>query len=133
MILLDTHVWVWWVHGNPRLRQEDVAYLDAASIEGLAISVISCWEVAKLVSVGRLILPQTAAEWIDLALAYPGVQIAPLTPEVAVASAYLPGNFHRDPADQIIVATSRVRKWPLATADSKILNYPHVNTLKVGS
>ena len=63
------------------------------------------------------------------ALAYPGIQLIELTPQIAIESTKLPGNFHRDPADQIIVATARVFDIPLMTVDGKILNYLHVRTL----
>ena len=74
---------------------------------GLGVSVISCWEVAKLVENGRLKLQCPVEEWIEQALAYPGVQLLQLTPGIAVESTQFPGSFHRDPADQIIVATAR--------------------------
>ena len=48
MILLDTHAWVWWVHGDSRLAEEHREMLDAAVVAGIAVSIISCWEVAKL-------------------------------------------------------------------------------------
>jgi PIN domain nuclease of toxin-antitoxin system len=66
---------------------------------------------------------------IEQALSYPGVLLLDLTPRIAVASTELPGSFHRDPADQIIVATARVHGLPLLTSDERILNYPHVQTL----
>lgn len=93
------------------------------------MSAISCWEVAKLVEYGRLTLSCPIAEWFDQALAYPGIQLLPLTPRIAVESTQLPGTFHRDPADQIIVATARVYDCPLLTTDDKILHYPHVKLL----
>lgn len=62
--------------------------------------------MAKLVEYNRLILPCSVAEWMKQALAYPGMQLLPLTPRIAVESTQLPGSFHRDPADQIIVATA---------------------------
>ena len=64
MILLDTHVWVWWVHGDARLSEKQRQMLDSRTSEGLGVSIISCWEVAKLVEYGRLKLPQNVAEWI---------------------------------------------------------------------
>lgn len=103
--------------------------LDAHEQTGLGVSAISCWEVAKLVEYGRLVLPCPVNEWLGEALAYPGVQLLDLTPTVAVASTQLPGEFHRDPADQIIVATALVHRCPLATADEKIRRYPHVQVL----
>lgn len=132
MILLDTHAWVWWVHGDPRLSEDQRKMLDARAVEGIGVSIISCWEVAKLVEYGRLKLPQDVAEWVGVALAYPGVRLVELTPGIAVESTRLPQPFHKDPADQIIVATARVRDYPVVTADEKILKYNHVRTVAIG-
>jgi PIN domain nuclease of toxin-antitoxin system len=93
------------------------------------VSVISCWEVAKLVERNRLVLRCPVGEWIEQALAYPGIRLLYLTPRIATQSTQLPAPFHRDPADQIIVATARIRGCPLLTADKRILGYPHVKTL----
>ena len=129
MILLDTHIWVWWVQGDPRLGAGRLRHIKASEADGLGVSAISCWEVAKLVELGRLSLPVEVLTWLDQALAYPGVRLLDLTPRIAVASSQLPGPFHRDPADQIIVATARIYDIPLLTADKRILAYPHVRTL----
>lgn len=126
MIVLDTHIWVWWVHGDERLRGRHLDLLQQNEAAGLGVSVISCWEIAKLVECGRLTLPLPILDWFDKALSYPGVQLLELTPEIAVESTLLPGQFHRDPADQLIVATARVHDCPLLTADGKILDYIHV-------
>jgi len=67
-------------------------------------------------------------KWFKQALNYPGVRTIELTPEIATESTRLPGNFHKDPADQIIVATARVLKCTLVTSDERILDYPHVKT-----
>lgn len=66
---------------------------------------------------------------MDQALAYPGIQLLDLSPRVAAESVQLPGEFHQDPADQIIVATARLHNVPLVTADKLILKYPHVQTI----
>jgi PIN domain nuclease of toxin-antitoxin system len=129
MIVLDTHIWIWWVDDNQRLNQEHREWIQQHQSDGLGISIISCWEVAKLVEYNRLILSCAVDEWIELALAYPGVQLLNLTVPIVVESTKLIG-FHRDPADQIIVATARIFGCPLLTADTKILNYPDVQTLK---
>lgn len=128
MIVLDTHVWVWWVHADPRLTNQQNQWLQQYESQGLGVSATSCWEVAKLVEYNRLTLPCPVGDWLTQALAYPGVRL--LTPEIAVESTQLPGAFNRDPADQIIVATARVYNRPLLTSDVKILSYPHVNVLK---
>jgi PIN domain nuclease of toxin-antitoxin system len=81
------------------------------------------------VELNRLVLRCAIAEWLVQALGYPGVRLLYLTPRIAVESTQLPGTFHRDPADQMIVATAQIRGYRLLTADAKILRYPHVRTL----
>ena len=90
------------------------------------MSAISVWEVAKLVEKGKISLSVAVEDWIETALNYPGVQLIPLSPEIAIAFTQLPQPFHKDPADQIIVATSRVMGAPLLTRDLAIRDYPHV-------
>jgi PIN domain nuclease of toxin-antitoxin system len=126
VIVLDTHIWVWWVHGDVQLPERYRAYLQQQEAHSLGVSAISCWEVAKLVEYGRLKLPCSVSKWFDQALAYPGVRLLDLTPQIAVESTQLPGVFHRDPADQIIVATARVYNCPIVTLDARILAYAHV-------
>jgi PIN domain nuclease of toxin-antitoxin system len=65
--------------------------------------------------------------WLSNALAPSGITLLHLTPRIAVEACDLPGEFHRDPADQIIVATARVYDIPLVTADQKIRGYPYVD------
>jgi PIN domain nuclease of toxin-antitoxin system len=128
MILLDTHVWVWLADDNDRLTEALQNLIADRRQEGLGVSVISCWEVAKLVECGRLKLGCEVEEWIEGALALPGIRLIDLTPAISVASTKLPAPFHRDPADQILVATARVYDLELLTLDDKILKYPHVLT-----
>jgi PIN domain nuclease of toxin-antitoxin system len=130
MIVLDTHIWVWWVHEDERLTQAQREAITANETDTVGVSAISCWEIAKLVEYGRLELPSPLEEWFEQALHYPGVQLLALTPEIAVESTRLPGEFHRDPADQIIVATARVYGCSLVTSDDKLLNYSHVTTIR---
>lgn len=125
MIVLDTHVWVWWVDGGTQLPPAYLTLLQAEAANGLGVSAISCWEVAKLVELGRLQLALPVDQWLAQALQSP-VQLLPLSPEVAVGSTQLPAPFHRDPADQIIVATARFYGCPLVTLDRLIRAYPHV-------
>ncbi len=125
MIILDTHVWVWWVDGGAQLPSDYLALIQAEATNGLGVCTISCWEVAKLVELGRLQLAVAVDQWLAQAL-LPPVQLLPLTPEVAVGSTQLPGAFHRDPADQLIVATARYYHCPLVTLDRLIRAYPHV-------
>ncbi len=130
MIVLDTHIWVWWIHKDERLRPKLCEHIHLNENEGLGVSVFSCWEVAKLVEIKRLTLHCAIDEWMDTALDYPGIQLLELTPQIAIESTQLPGELHRDPADQIIVATDRVYDCPLLTVDERILNYPYVKLFK---
>jgi PIN domain nuclease of toxin-antitoxin system len=93
------------------------------------VSTFSCWEIAKLVELNRLNLSVSLEDWFEQALQYPGVQLFGLTPQIAIESSQLPGEFHRDPADQIIVATARVYDCLLVTSDRKIVNYSYVDTI----
>jgi PIN domain nuclease of toxin-antitoxin system len=101
----------------------DVLQIEAAN--GLGVAAISCWEVAKLVELRRLTLTLPVNQWLAQAVR-PPIVLLPLSPEVAVGSTQLPGIFHRDPADQLIVATARFYDYPLMTADRLIRAYPHV-------
>jgi len=129
MILLDTHIWLWWVHADKNLTAQQAKKIQENETGVIGVSAISCWEIAKLVERGRLELNLPVEEWLRQALDYPGVRLLELTPEIAVESTRLPGEFHRDPADQIIVATARLYDCLLLTADGQIKNYPHVKTL----
>lgn len=129
MIVLDTHIWVWWVMDVVRLRPAQRRAIEANEAAGLVVSVISCWEVALLEAHGKLALPLPVEAWLTTALSYPGVRLLPLTPRIAVEATRLPDGFHRDPADQLIVATARVSDSLLLTADQRILDYPHVRTV----
>jgi PIN domain nuclease of toxin-antitoxin system len=130
MTMLDTQTWVWWVTDDAQLPAVLRGYLEVNEKHGLGVSAISLLEVARLVAAGRLVLPLSASEWLDHALAYPGMSLQPLTARVAVASTQLAEPFHRDPADRIIVATAIVLDAVLATTDGKILAYPHVKTVE---
>lgn len=79
MIVLDTHIWVWWVHGDAKLPNHHHTYLQAHEAHGLGVSMISCWEVAKLVAYNRLKLPNPVDDWLDQALTYPGIRLLDLT------------------------------------------------------
>ena len=129
MIVLDTHIWVWWVDNSPRLTERLRELVEDHQSSGLGVSIFSCWEVAMLVEKGRMELTCPVSEWLDAGLAYPSVQLLELTLPIVVQATQLEG-FHNDPADQIIVATAQVNGCPLLTIDTKIVNYPPVQVLK---
>jgi PIN domain nuclease of toxin-antitoxin system len=126
VILLDTHIWVWWVSQPGRLVRRHRQLLEQGPDRVHGVSIISCWEVAKLVQYGRLKLDRPVALWIEKALAEPALHLLPLSPRIVVESTRLPEPFHRDPADQLLVATARILDCPFLTEDQKITTYPHV-------
>jgi PIN domain nuclease of toxin-antitoxin system len=126
VILLDTHIWVWWVSQPDRLQPAHRELLERGPDRTFGVSIISCWEIAKLVEYGRLKLDRRVGLWLESALAEPGVSLLPLNPRIVVESTQLPQPFHRDPADQLLLATARVLECPLMTEDGKIAAYPHV-------
>jgi PIN domain nuclease of toxin-antitoxin system len=130
MILLDTHVWLWLLHDPTCLSDAATRLIaDEEAQDGLLISAISVWEVAVKASVGKLSLPLPIADWYAQASTHSGMMIEPLNPLDAIASTQLPGEFHKDPADRILIAIARRYRIPLVTCDNKILNYPHVETV----
>ena len=129
MIILDTHVWLWWATGSLRLRESQRRVILEHANDRVGICTFSCWEIARLVADNQVSLNVGILSWFEFALNLPGVALLDMTPEIAIESNRLPGDFHRDPADQIIVATARIYQCPLATSDSRIRKYPHVETI----
>lgn len=127
MIILDTHAWIWWTSESPNLSEKAADAIKNASQIG--IPAICCWELAMLESKKRIGLNIDAQVWIDLALQKEKVQLIPLSPEIAVLSTRLPQEFHGDPADRIIVASSLVNKAPLVSKDTKISSCNFVRTI----
>ena len=130
MILLDTHIWIWWVNNDLLLKSKYRSFLEY-SHERTAINIISCWEIAKAVETGKLQLKIPVAQWLQIAIESSSVTVIPLDNSIILDSTSLPGNFHKDPADQLIVATARTQGLLLLTADEKILKYPFVKILKL--
>lgn len=127
--LFDTHAWYWSVTEPERIPAATRKLLRATLAEPIGLSAISVWELCKLVEKGRLQITLPLIDWI-LASIDPGfIELVPLSAEIAVASVQLPGAFQRDPADQIIVATARVRNTILITKDQALRDYVHVRTL----
>jgi PIN domain nuclease of toxin-antitoxin system len=124
-LLLDTHYWIWMQSGDRiRLSPRAIRSIEAAARSGnLMISIISIWELGMLEAKGRIQLDRPCEQWVEQALATPGLTVAPLTPEIALDSSRLPGAFHGDPADRIIIATARRLGARLLTRDEKIREY----------
>jgi PIN domain nuclease of toxin-antitoxin system len=130
MIVLDTHVWLWWLHTPSELSPMALERIQREQSSGaLVLSTISVWEVAVKVQLGKLVLPMDIHQWYELAKSYPATRIEPLSPLDAIASTQLPGDLPKDPADRMIIALARRLTAPLVTCDRKILAYPHVVTV----
>ena len=121
MILLDTHVWLWWLLGSPRLPAKERVALDRLGSRGaVRLAAVSLWEAQMLHAKGRLTLDRAFDVWIREAAAAGVVEVVPLDVEVVIALAGLPATFHGDPADRLIVATARAHRLPLATHDRAV-------------
>jgi PIN domain nuclease of toxin-antitoxin system len=127
VIILDTHAWIWWTSGSKKLADKAADSIGKANKIG--IPAICCWELAMLEAKKRVGFNIEVQLWIDIALQNNKVDLIPLSPEIAVLSSRLPGNFHGDPADRIIVASSILCKAPLISKDRKIQNYSFVKTV----
>jgi PIN domain nuclease of toxin-antitoxin system len=121
MIVLDTHIWLWWVNN-------DTDHLDQSRLEQItnsdfiAVSAISCFEVAWLEHHGRIVLPAGKSDWFEKALDASGIKLLPVTPEIACVAVELPEH-HSDPQDRIIIATALVHNASLMSSDRKFSGY----------
>jgi PIN domain nuclease of toxin-antitoxin system len=119
--LLDTHVWIWWMLGDPRLDARERDALDALGPDNRPMLCdISLWEFATLVDLGRVEIDVPIGEWLAVAASPATVRLQSITPAIVAEMNRLPSSFHRDPADRLIVATARSLQRPLATHDRKI-------------
>ena len=129
--MLDTHTLLWWANGDraklspPATEAIAVEYRDGVML----VSAITAWEIAQLVDRGRIALASDLSAWLAILEAIPTVAFVAVDTEIGVKSVELPGIFHKDPADRIIVATARKYGVPIVTADEKIHGYPHVATI----
>jgi PIN domain nuclease of toxin-antitoxin system len=123
-LVLDTHVLVWLMLGEPMLGLRAKEAIEQASLEEkVLISAITPWEIGMLVNKNRIDLRRDVLEWVRDALKLPGVGFSALSAEIAVASTRLPWEMHADPADRILVATARHLGATLVTADQRLLEY----------
>jgi PIN domain nuclease of toxin-antitoxin system len=130
-VVLDTHVLIWLLAEDARLKKPVRATLEsAATSEGLFIPAICVWEIGMLEAKGRIAIAGGAVAWVRRVLQLPGLQLVPLHPEIALSAAAFP-DFHGDPADRLIVATALYMGFPLATADSRIRAWCHTKAMRI--
>lgn len=124
IVLLDTHIWVWWLNDKHRyLSTKQIDCIEQS--ERVAVSVVSCFEVAQIVKKGRLILPLTVNEWLQAALTPAGVELLPLSVGIACSAANLT-DIHKDPFDRLIIATVLDYQCKLMSADGHFKHYPEL-------
>lgn len=130
MIVLDTHTLIWWVSRDPNLSKKAKSAIDKEGDGGkIIVSSITAWEIAMLVARERLFLSMDVASWLSTVAKIETVQFVPVDVEISLRAVDLPGEFHKDPADRMIVATARKLAVPLVTKDEKIRAYAHVKTI----
>jgi PIN domain nuclease of toxin-antitoxin system len=121
MVLLDTHIWLWWLLGDGNLNNMQRRELDRlASDNSLSISWATIWETEMLERKGRIQLLPDFQSWIKLATRQDVVTVLPVDIELVIAQRQLPDSFHTDPADRLITATSILSGYPLYTRDQRI-------------
>ncbi len=135
-LLLDTHVWLWMLFQDPHItRSRALLRIEAAERQGLLyLSAISLCEVGMLAAKKRIQIPYDCLTWVQEALKMPGLNLVPLTPEIAIGASVLPGDVHGDPADRLLIATARQLTATLVTGDERILSYGkqgHISTLSI--
>ncbi len=132
-LLLDTCAIIWIALNEP-IKPEAKAAMNAAfaADEKIRVSPISAWELGLLSLKGRLPTSRPPLSMFGEVIASAGVRVEGLSPEVLIDSSFLPGQFHNDPADRILIATARAFDLTLVTRDRKILDYAdqgHVQAL----
>ncbi len=134
-LLLDTHIWIWYAKGDrQRLTTDAARRLEAWDRQGaLFLSVMSVWELGLLNAKHRIHLRLSISEWLDAFFARTRFQIIGLDISVALDANRLPGEFHSDPVDRILVATTRHHELTLLTEDKKILDYARQGYLRACS
>src|SRR5690625_2364915 len=122
MILLDTHIWLWWLLGDGNLSRSDIDGVGRLAVNRLStVTWVSVWDNEMLERKDRIRLEPNFSEWIKKAANPDFLTILPVDTEVIIAQRTLPESFHADPADRLLVATAILSGYPFATYDSAII------------
>jgi PIN domain nuclease of toxin-antitoxin system len=124
-LLLDTCAVIWMATDENQMSRDARQALDEAFFADLAVGVspITAWELGLLGRSGRLPAPIQPARLFERFASAEGIRLEALTPAILIDSSFLPGEFHNDPADRIIVATARTLELTVVTRDRAILDY----------
>lgn len=123
-VLLDTHALLWYASDSYKLTALAKQRIEEA--DWVYVSAMSAWEIGMLVNKDRLSLRFPVNQWIELSYQLPKLRWVSVTPEIGVLATNLPGLFHGDPADRLIVASALAYGSALITADQKIHSYMHI-------
>ncbi len=126
--LLDTHVWIW-TQEKPDALGASTRVLLETTADSICVSAVSSLEIARLVTGGLLEFRGTLDRWIRAAINSIEARSLDIDHRIAIEAYKLPGRFHKDAADRLLVATARLHKLTLVTADERILAYRSVQTL----
>lgn len=129
MLLLDTHIWLWWINGTPcKLSSSLLERIEHA--ETVAVSAISCFELEWLARHGRIELDISLDDWFSGALSETEIICLPVTGQIARLAASLPEH-HKDPQDRLIIATAINNNCHLVSADKQFSHYKEISRLLV--
>lgn len=122
MVLLDTHILLWWYCDSPKLPHDYNVYLDHAEStnEVIGVSIISLWEIAKKASLNRITLAMSLDNWFQELEDDPLIELIPLNGEIILESTRLGSHSPKDPGDQLIVSTARCKGLKIMTVDEQI-------------
>lgn len=126
-LLLDTHVWIW-AQEDPDCLGSRCKRLLLSTTHQNHVCTISTLEIARLQASGAISLSIALREWVERALDALQAETLPVSHEIAMEAYSLPGPFHKDPADRVLVATARRHGLTMLTADERILAYSQIRT-----
>ena len=134
MILLDTHFFLWMMEGHEKVSKNPSLLKEISkriAMREILVSEISLWEIAMLQSKGRIQISEPLESWLEKSINAPGIRAINLSPKIIAESVNLPGDFHSDPSDRLIVASARVYGATLVTQDQQIQKYGNNGYIKV--
>lgn len=130
MILLDTNAFIWWLSDQDQLSLKALSAITKSYKKTpILVSSMSVWETCLLVEKKRITIQSPIDVWVQKLDSLPGLEFIPIDNKISHQAIYLPGTFHKDPADRIITATAILTRSTLITSDKKIRKYKHVKSL----
>ena len=130
MIVLDTHVLIWWVTKAPPLRaRARHAIQQAIRHSPVDVSTVSLFEAATAVRRGRVSFGVPFDRWLRAVRALPELRFIPVTEDIASLAGGFDDSMPGDPADRIIVATAIALGAKLVTADERLRRVPQLQTV----